>query len=179
MSRCRVFGIVVAIAVVNICATSRDSSSDSSESLTYAVGDEDWFDGVDLSIEDLTAQSETDVFKAEARGLYREELPPGGLMRMAWATPVLRINASSFFPNINVGKLNAKLDEIVVGVFDSFEAKWRGRLCTGKPGKLCDLSDAFFRWQSSGGYRRQLSKHKEFNVCQCVGCVVATTGVGD
>ena len=79
----------------------------------------DFFDGLDLSIDDLVhPEGHMETVKHEARGLYRDVLPPGGLMKMAWATPILRLNVSSFFPNVDAAVLNAKLAAIVDGIYD-------------------------------------------------------------
>ena len=85
----------------------------------------DFFDGLDLSIDDLVhPEGHTETVKHEARGLYRDVLPPGGLMKMAWATPILRLNVSSFFPNVDAAVLNAKLAAIVDGIYDGCEHVW-------------------------------------------------------
>ena len=47
-----------------------------------------------------------------------------------------------------------------------FRARYGEKLCAGQRSDLCDISDAFTRWQEGGGYRRHLATHKEFRVIE-------------
>eukprot|EP00947_MAST-08B_sp_MAST-8B-sp1_P001017 g1017.t1 len=158
------FFFLAALALTTIGVSSLDTDSPAA-SAPLDLAD-DFFEGLDVSIDDLIPVSEQSVVEEQARGLYRDVLPAGGLMKMAWATPVLRLNVSSFFPNVNSKKLNARLSEIIETVFDKFKAAHREKLCGDKKDELCDISDAFTKWQASGGYRKHLSKFKEFRVME-------------
>ena len=73
---------------------------------THKVRD---FDGhMEQLREDEAAQKET-----MARGLFREVLPKGGLMKMAFATPVYRVNLTAFVDGLDVERFNANLEAVI------------------------------------------------------------------
>jgi hypothetical protein len=91
-------------------------------------------------------------------GLSRDVLPPGGLMKMAWVTPILRLNASTMFPNVDVEKLNADLFSITNNLYEKLERQWGDEACFRKA--HCSINNKFFDWQRSGGWDNFFLKHK-------------------
>ena len=102
----------------------------------------------------------------EAKGLFREELPAGGLMKMAFATPVFRVNVSTFVDGIDVGDFNDHLESIIWNHYQQVLNKWSGTICKGQPGSQCDANNAFFGWQSRGGYETFFKRFPEFVVLE-------------
>ena len=90
-------------------------------SSTHKVRD---FDGhMEQLREDEAAQKET-----MARGLFREVLPKGGLMKMAFATPVYRVNLTAFVDGLDVEKFNANLEAVIWNHYQQVWERERERL---------------------------------------------------
>ena len=85
-------------------------------------------------------------------------LPPGGLMKMAWVTPILRLNASTIFPNVDIKKLNEDLFQLTNNMYEKLERQWGREACFRKA--HCSINNKFFDWQRSGGWDNFFLKHK-------------------
>jgi hypothetical protein len=93
-----------------------------------------------------------------------KQIPPGGLMKMSYVTPILRLNASTLFPNVDVKALNKDLLDLTKGVYDRLEKQWGKRACFRKA--HCSVNNKFFDWQRSGGWDNYYLKHKSVHVLE-------------
>eukprot|EP00947_MAST-08B_sp_MAST-8B-sp1_P000511 g511.t1 len=98
----------------------------------------------------------------KARGLHKERLPAGGLMKMAWAGPVIRLNVARFFDGVDLETFNDRLEAIILNHWERLQDKWGSTLCKGKPASQCDINNAFFWWQNDGGYKKYFAEYPEF-----------------
>jgi len=102
--------------------------------------------------------------RAKTAGLTRDVLPPGGLMKMAWVTPILRLNASTMFPNVDIDKLNKDLFSLTNDLYEKLERQWGDEACFRKA--HCSINNKFFDWQRSGGWDNFFVKHKSTRLVQ-------------
>ena len=102
--------------------------------------------------------------RSQNAGLNRNVLPPGGLMKMAWVTPILRLNASTLFPNVDVKALNKDLLDLTANLYDKLERQWGDEACFRKA--HCSINNKFFDWQRSGGWDNFFLKHKSVTVLE-------------
>ena len=87
-------------------------------------------------------------------------------MKMAWATPVFRLNVSSFFEGVRLDEFNNRLEAIVLNHWGKLQDKWGSYLCKGQPASGCDINNAFFHWQSRGGYEKYFKPYPEFEALE-------------
>ena len=104
------------------------------------------------------------VEEEQTTGLSRKSLPPGGLMKMSWVTPILRLNASTIFPNVDVAALNKDLLNHTMNLYSKLERQWGNKACFRKA--HCSINNKFFDWQRSGGWDNFFLKHKSLKVLE-------------